>query len=71
MFHYVDIYWLVMPSALAAGPTPGFAPHWLDLLTLVAVGGLFAGVLGRLMVGSALIPVADPRLAESLSFENM
>ena len=71
VFHYVDIYWLVMPSALVAGPTPGFSPHWLDLLTLVAVGGLFAGALGRLMVGSALIPVADPRLAESLSFENM
>jgi len=71
VFHYVDLYWLVMPSALAAGPTPGFAPHWLDLLTLVAVGGLFAGALGWLMTRSALIPVADPRLAESLSFENM
>ncbi len=71
VFHYVDLYWLVMPSALVAGASPGFAPHWLDLLTLVAVGGLFTGVLGRLMAGPALVPVADPRLAESLSFENM
>jgi len=71
VFHYVDVYWLVMPSALSVDPGGGFHPHWLDLLTLVAVGGLFAGAVGRLMAGPALVPVADPRLPESLSFENM
>jgi hypothetical protein len=65
-FHYVDLYWLVMPSTAAA-----FQPHWLDPVCMVAVGGLFAGVLGRLMSRPALVPVADPRLPESLSFENM
>lgn len=66
VFHYVDLYWLVMPSVVE-----GFSPHWLDLATLVAVGGLFAGTLGRLASRPALVPVADPRLPESLSFENV
>ncbi len=70
VFHYVDIYWLVMPSA-AATAGAGFQPHWLDLACLVGVGGLFAGVLGTLMSRPALVPVADPRLPEALSFENM
>jgi len=66
VFHYVDLYWLVMPSVVE-----GFSPHWLDLATLVGVGGLFAGALGRLVSRPALVPVADPRLPESLSFENV
>ena len=37
LLHYVDIYWLVMPE-LRASPTP----HWLDLATLVTVGGVSA-----------------------------
>jgi hypothetical protein len=64
--HYVDLYWLVMPVH-----SEGFHPHMLDLLALVGVGGLFLAVLIRLMVGPALVPTRDPRLAESLSFENM
>ncbi len=67
--HYVDVYWLVMPSLSAH--RAGFRPHWLDLLALLAVAGLFLGSLGLLMRRPALVPVADPRLPESLSFENM
>ena len=40
LLHYVDIYWLVMPG-LRASPTP----HWLDLVTLVTVGGVSALVV--------------------------
>jgi hypothetical protein len=65
--HYLDLYWLVMPSFR---PEQGLHPHILDLTTLIAVGGVFAGVLGILMRRSSLIPVRDPRLAESLAFEN-
>ncbi len=69
--HYVDVYWLVVPSLSVPGAGSGFRPSWLDLLALVAVGGLFLGTLGLLMRRPALVPVADPRLPESLSFENM
>jgi hypothetical protein len=65
--HLLDLYWLVMPSLRPAG----FAVSLSDVLAFVAVGGLFAGVLARLMSGAPLVPVGDPRLPESLSFENM
>lgn len=64
--HYLDLYWLVMPAV-----AEGFHPHWSDLVTLVAVAGLGLGAFGWLARRSALVPVADPRLPESLSFENM
>jgi hypothetical protein len=38
---------------------------------LIAVGALFKGLLFRLLSGAPLVPVGDPRLPESLSFENM
>ena len=65
--HYVDLYWLVMPSFQAEG----LHPHWLDLTLLIGLGGLFLAGLLRLMAKPLLIPCRDPRLAESLSFENI
>ncbi|MBN1855264.1 MAG: quinol:cytochrome C oxidoreductase [Pirellulales bacterium] len=64
--HWVDIYWLVMPT---------FAPRHLpfgllDICCLAAVGCMFfAGVI-RTARRCALIPLKDPRLGESLTFEN-
>ncbi|MDA2926472.1 quinol:cytochrome C oxidoreductase [Acidobacteria bacterium AH-259-G07] len=64
--HYLDLYWLVMPNL----HPEGFHPHLLDATTWIALGGLFLGFLGISMRHSALVPIRDPRLAESLSFEN-
>ena len=36
----------------------------------LAVGGAFVGVVGWLMRRQALVPLRDPRLSESLAFEN-
>jgi hypothetical protein len=66
VMHYVDLYWLVMPAL-----SESFRPHWLDLVTLLAVGGLALGAFGWLVRRPALVPLGDPRLPESLSFENM
>jgi len=65
--HYLDLYWLAMPAIHPAG----FAPHLLDLTAFIGVGGLFLATLGWLARKPALLPVGDPRLPESLSFENM
>ena len=66
-FHYLDLYWLVLPAVGEAA----FHPHWTDLAAFVAVGGLTAAAFGRLAVGTAMVPLADPRLPEALSFENI
>ena len=67
LMHYLDLYWLVAPAVDPAGPQfylPG-------LLVFLGLGGLFLGMLIHVSMGSALVPTKDPRLAESLSFENI
>jgi hypothetical protein len=63
-FHYLDIAWQVLP---ALHPTQA-QPHWLDFVWLLAFAGVvMLGVLYGLR-NSALLPVRDPRLVESLNF---
>ncbi|MHB1561235.1 MAG: hypothetical protein ACYC61_27635 [Isosphaeraceae bacterium] len=64
---YLDFYWLVMPTLHAEGARP----HWLDLTTLAAVLSLFAALVARACARHPMIPVGDPRLAESLIFRNV
>lgn len=64
--HYLDLYWLVMPILHPHGAHPSLT----DLCAFVGVGGVFLGGVAWLTARSALIPARDPRLAESLSFEN-
>jgi hypothetical protein len=64
--HFVDLYWQVMPTLHPAG----FSPSLLDVAALVAVGGCFVAAASWVMRRQALVPLRDPRLAESLAFEN-
>ncbi len=66
LMHYLDLYWLIMPNRHTEGVHFGL----LDLSTLLGIGGLFLAVIGWQLRRRALIPVRDPRLAESLAFEN-
>ena len=65
--HFLDLYWQVMPTF----HPEGFSPSVLDVAALVCVGGCFVATASWLMRRSALVPVRDPRLAESLAFENV
>jgi hypothetical protein len=65
--HYIDIYWCVMPVLLEHGASVGV----LDATTMLAVGGFFLAAFGWMSSRRALVPLGDPRLAESLSFENV
>src|SRR5207237_1017362 len=62
----VDVHWMIMPALHAEGASPSL----LDVTTLLAVGGAFVAVFGWLLRRHPLLPVGDPRLAESLTFEN-
>ena len=65
--HFVDIYWQVMPTL----HPEGLRPSALDVAALVAIGGCFVAAASWLMRRQALVPMRDPRLAESLAFENV
>jgi hypothetical protein len=49
----------------------GFHVSVLDFTTFLGVGGLFVALFSRLLARRALIPVKDPRLPESLGYENV
>jgi uncharacterized membrane protein YpjA len=67
VMHFVDLYWQVMPTLHPGGVSPSL----LDVAALFAVGGSFVAAASWLMRRQALVPVRDPRLAESLAFENV
>src|SRR5688572_17544797 len=67
IMHFLDLYWQVMPTL----HPEGIRPSVLDMAAFVAVGGCFVAAASWLMRRQALVPIRDPRLAESLAFENL
>ena len=65
--HFVDIYWQVMPTLHPEGVRVAA----LDVAAFLAIGGCFVGAVGWLLQRQALVPLRDPRIAESLAFENV
>jgi hypothetical protein len=64
--HYVDLFWLIYPNGDGGVPL-----GLVDILCLVGVSSLFVGVSARSARGVNLVPTGDPRLADSLAFENV
>jgi hypothetical protein len=65
--HFVDLYWQIMPTL----HPEGLRPSVLDVAAFFTVGGCFVAAASWLMRRQALVPLRDPRLAESLAFENV
>jgi hypothetical protein len=59
--HWVDLYWVVMPSS----SEHALQDVWIDLSAMLGVGGLTMWYFWRRMVSQALVPVNDPRLVAS------
>jgi len=66
VFHWIDTYWLVMPS-FEYGGLP-FGP--IDVCLVAALGCFYLASVIRLAVSRSLVPLKDPRRADSLAFEN-
>ena len=66
LFHWLDLYWLVMPE-FDGRVHVGL----IDLLCLIGVGGVYLAAVLRIALGHSLRPAADPRREESLAFQNM
>lgn len=62
--HFIDIYWLIMPALYPGGARP----HWLDLTSLLGIGGLLLAYGVWRFRGRPVAPVGDPRYERSLTF---
>lgn len=67
LMHALDLYWLVMPTLRPDSA----APTLLDLTTFAGAVGAFLALFVWASRRQALVPLGDPRLAESLTFENI
>ncbi len=63
--HVLEVFWLVMPYAREGQLTI----HWMDVATLLAVGGIYLAIVFFRMTQVPLVPIGDPRLARSLRHE--
>ena len=76
LMQFVDMYWLIQPVLAhhhaAESGDHHMAVHIgaLDILTIVGVLGVFLAAFGWALGRKALIPVKDPRIIESITFEN-
>jgi hypothetical protein len=66
LMHMLDLYIVVLPVYHRAG----FAPHWLDLVCVLAIGATLAAIFMKRLGDAPLWPVKDPRLANSLKLKN-
>jgi hypothetical protein len=67
VMRWFDLFWQTFPAF--AGPTgegSGFLFHWLDLATVVAVGGVWFALFARQLAQRPLLPINDPFLPEAL-----
>jgi hypothetical protein len=64
--HWIDLWWLVMPGLDAEAASLGA----IDLGCLLGIGGVYLAGLVWTAGDRSLVPLRDPRLEESLAFEN-
>ena len=68
--HYIDQYYLVMPTLTSIHKIKEFPLGLLDLACFVGIGGLCVGFVASKMRGQRLVAIKDPRLPECLAHEN-
>ena len=66
LMHYLDIYWMLMPSAPHGGGWGG--GYWLDVGALLLVAGVASTVWALRRGHESPMPVGDPELAASLLY---
>ncbi len=66
IFHYIDLYWIIMPGCQRAAS----GPNWLDLSILVMLVSICGAIVAWAGRTRPLLPIGDPRLAESMAFHN-
>jgi hypothetical protein len=67
VFHWLDMYWVIMPEFDDGHVHFGL----IEILCFLGIGGIYVAGLLRIGLRHALRPVMDPRLPESLTFQNI
>jgi hypothetical protein len=70
VMHWLDVIWLVMPELTVRTGVFNAGDVLLLVATLVGVAGIAAGTVIRIASQHSLMSMGDPRLSESLAFEN-
>ena len=65
LMRWVDLYWQAAPAL----HPQRLLPHVLDVVALVALGGLWLGLFARELRRRPLLPLGAPGLAEALGDE--
>ncbi|TVQ15071.1 MAG: hypothetical protein EA364_03075 [Balneolaceae bacterium] len=63
VIHFLEMHWIVMPTL----HYHGFSMHWLDISTLVGLGGLLLGFFFYQFQKHSMVPKNDPKFLESLN----
>ena len=62
---WINLYWVVMPEF-----SESFVFSPMDVTAFLGIGGLWLAGITKLAMGNSLVPTGDPRLEDSLRFEN-
>ena len=73
--HFVDVFWMIMPEAHVVGefsaPALSVGGILAGVMCTAGMLALMIGLVLRVAQGAKVVAVRDPRLAESMAFENI
>lgn len=61
--HFIELHWIIMPTL----HHHGMHFHWLDIATLLAIGGLFMGLFFNQFRKENMVSTNDPRFEASMN----
>ena len=67
IMHFLDLYWIIMPTIFKKGINVTF----LDLTLFLGIGCIYFSIFFKSLSKVNLIPTKDPRLDESVNFHNI
>ncbi|MGB0589943.1 MAG: quinol:cytochrome C oxidoreductase [Myxococcota bacterium] len=67
---WLDMYWLIQPVLTHHHGSYDAPFSIMDITAFIGIGGIVMGVILKNVMAAPLIPVKDPRIQESLAFEN-
>lgn len=70
LMHWVDLYWVVLPTFTKEQGLAGAHFSWVDAAAMVGIGGLFFWAFWQKFVAQPTVPVGDPKLQLSIEHVN-